>query len=389
MLRYAFQPESGPFDPERWGGPTPPDRPGERRGLFDGDELLTVCRHYFWGSSVRGRDLTLAGLSAVATPPENRRRGLVRRLCRESLAEYHDRDVPLAALWPFAHGFYARLGWATCNRYATIECPPTSLSFARDAVGGEGRFRQLDPDEGAAMADVLGACDAGHDLAIERPEGWWGTRVFHSWGTDPYVYGWERDGELRGYVVYTVESGEGGGVGMDDSRLLDVTELAATDHEAYLACLGFLADHDSQVGRVRLYGPPDAPLLDLVDDPGDSDVRLHAGPMVRAVSVPAALESVGYPADVEAEFVLGVEDSLSAWNDGAFRVRASGGEATVEPTEADPDAEVGVGPLSQLLVGYRTAASLSETGELSGEPDAIDAVDRLFPPRDPFLRERF
>jgi branched-chain amino acid transport system ATP-binding protein len=30
MLRYAFQPESGPFDPERWGGPTPPDHPGER-----------------------------------------------------------------------------------------------------------------------------------------------------------------------------------------------------------------------------------------------------------------------------------------------------------------------------------------------------------------------
>jgi predicted acetyltransferase len=111
--------------------------------------------------------------------------------------------------------------------------------------------------------------------------------------------------------------------------------------------------------------------------------------MVRAVSVPAALESVGYPADVEAEFVLGVADSLSSWNDGAFRIAVDGGEAAVEPVEADPDAEVGVGPLSQLLVGYRTADSLSETGELSGEPGAIDALDRLFPPRDPFLRERF
>jgi len=380
-LRYAFRPEAGPFDPERWGGPTPPDRPGERRGLFDGDDLLSVCRHYFWDGSVRDRSMTIAGLSAVATPPEHRRRGLVRRLAAESLAEYRERGAPIATLWPFAHGFYARLGWAISNRYATVECPPAALSFGREAAGA-GRFRQLDPDDWRGMADVLAANDADHELAIERPEEWWHDRVFHRWGDDPYVYGWERDGELRGYLAYSVEDD-------GDGKVLDAKEVAAADREAGHACLGFLADHDSQVERVRIYGPPDASLLDRVADPGEVEVRIRAGPMVRVVDVPAALESIAYPAEADADLVLAVGDSLADWNDGAFRLRVEDGEATVEDAADDPDAEVGIGPLSQLVVGYRTGETLAEAGELSGDEGAIDALDRLFPAREPFLRERF
>ena len=394
ILRYAFSPERGPFDPEEFDEPPPPARPGEPRGLFDGDDLLSVCKHHFFDARVRGTDLTLAGLSAVGTPPENRRRGLVRRLARESLEEYRDRGASLAALWPFAHRFYARLGWALANRYAAVTCPPETLSFARDAEV-DGRWVQLEPDHWKRMADVLAANDGRHALVVERTEEWWRNRVFRNWSTDPYVYGWEREGDLGAYVVYTVEEGDGDGVGVgaDDGRLLDVAEVVAVDHEAWLAAFGFLADHDSQVGRVRTYGPADAALLDLVPDPDDVDVAIHAGPQVRVVSVPEALEATAGRADADpgddADFVVGVHDALASWNDGAFEVAASGGSLAVEPTDADPDVEVGIGPLSQLVVGYRSAEALANTGELTGDRDSIEALGRLFPVRDPFLRERF
>lgn len=390
ILRYAFSPERGPFDPDQYDGPPPPARPGEPRGLFAGDDLLTACKHHFFDARVRGTDLTLAGLSAVGTPPENRRRGLVRRLAGESLAEYRERGAPLTALWPFAHRFYARLGWALANRYAVVECPPETGSFARDAGVG-GRWVQLDPDDWERLAPVLASNDGGHELAVDRTEQWWRDRVFHCWGADPFVYGWERDGELRAYLVYTVEEGEadGVGVGAGDERRLDVDELAAADHEARLACLGFLADHDSQVGRVRTYETPDASLLDLVGDPGDVEVEVHAGPQVRVVDVPGALEATAVRGDVHDDLVVGVEDPIAPWNDGAFRVEAEAGAVTVEPTDADPHAVVGIGPLSQLVVGYRTAGALAEVGELDGDPTAIEALGRLFPAGDPFLRERF
>ena len=390
ILRYAFSPERGPFDPEEYDEPPPPARPGEPRGLFAGDDLLSVCKHHFFDSTVRGNPFTLAGLSAVGTPPEHRRRGLVRRLAAASLSEYRERGAALSALWPFAHRFYARLGWALVNRYAVTECPPETLSFAREADVG-GRWIQLDPDHGRRMADVLEANDGGRALAVDRTEEWWRRRVFHGWGTDPYVYGWELEGELRAYVVYTVEERDGDpvGVGADDGRLLDVAEVAVADHEARLACLGFLADHDSQVGRVRTYGPPDASLLDLVFDPDEVEVEVHAGPQVRIVSVPEAIEATAVPGDVDADVLVGVEDSLAPWNDGAFRVEVAAGAVTVEPADAEPDVEVEIGPLSQLVVGYRTAAALAATGELSGESEAVETLGRLFPAADPFLRERF
>lgn len=379
ILRYAFNPESGPFDPERWGGPSATHRASEPRGLFDGDDLLTVCRHYFFDSRVRGAAVTLAGVAAVATPPEHRRRGLVRRLMREALAEYRERGAPLAALWPFSFPFYAKLGWATASRYAESECPPSALSFGREA---RGRYVRLAPEDHSRMAQVLAADASGYELAVDRTESWWRTRVFQQYGSDRFVYGVERDGDLVGYVAYDVEDG-------DDGRVLVVHEMAAVDHEARRSCLGFLADHDSQVGRVQIRGPPDSVLLDVVADPEEVDTAIHAGAMVRAVSVPAALESVSYPADVEADLVVGVEDSLAAWNDGAFRLSVADGGAAAEPADADPDVEVGIGPLSQLVVGYRTADSLAETGELAGDDDAIEALDRLFPPHTPYLRERF
>ena len=72
-MRYAFSPEDGPYDPEA----DDDDREhlAEYRGLFDGDEPVAVCGHHDFALRVRGRDRDVAGLSAVASPPEHRRRG--------------------------------------------------------------------------------------------------------------------------------------------------------------------------------------------------------------------------------------------------------------------------------------------------------------------------
>ena len=60
LVSYAFSPESGPGleDEEK-------PHPGERYGLFDGESLLCVCRHYFLDARVRGEQM-LTGLQKIA-----------------------------------------------------------------------------------------------------------------------------------------------------------------------------------------------------------------------------------------------------------------------------------------------------------------------------------
>lgn len=380
LWSYAYQHLADHVDPADVDGRIEPARVGEQRGVFDGDELVAICRHHFLRATVRGTTLPVGCLASVATPPEHRREGHVRTLIRSFLEEYRDRDIPLSALWAFDYPFYGRFGWALANRYAVRECPPGALSGI--AEGADGGFVRLGPDDHERTANVLAAHGSRYGLSVERTEEWWRERVFRDRRADPHVFGWEADDELRGYLVYTITPG--------DEAVLDVSEAAYTDGTAYRHLLRFLSNHASQADRVRLYGPVDDPLGDLVEDPASVETTVHPGPSVRLADVETALRAVTYPDDVTGSIVLAVGDPVADWNDRAFRLDVDGGTAAVEATTDSSDAELGVGALSQLVVGHRTVGELAGAGELAvGDSEARSLLDAAFPSREVFLREKF
>jgi predicted acetyltransferase len=382
VLRYAFTPEEGPRDEADEDGYDEDPALYDRRGIFEGDDLRCACKHRWLTARVRGDCHDVAGLSAVATPPEHRREGHVRRLLVESLREYRDRDQRLSLLWPFERGFYGKFGWATSNKYARFTLPPASLAFAAEAANGT--FRRLDGDDWAAVDPVYDAHAERFALALDRSEAWWRDRVFDSSLHDaPYAYGWVRDGEVAGYLSYSVDAG-------DDGKTLSVYEFAYADREAYRNLLRFLYNHDSQVAEIDLPLPETTRLLDAVDDPGDVDCELNMGPMVRVVDVCETLSALSYPAD--GELALSVSDPLVDRNDGTFELVVEGGTATCCAADGavDADAELGVGALSQLVVGYRSVDALEATGDATVTDDAArETLTALFPETDVFLREFF
>jgi len=382
FVDYAFDPTAGPQDHD-----DELDRIGDGFGLFAGEELRSICVHYDFETYLRDEWVPLAGLAAVATPPEHRRRGYVRRMIDESLDRWRD-EAPLAALWPFSRSYYEQFGWATANTTYKYEIPLAQLSFAHGTA--DGRPRRVTVDDWAALNEAYEAHVADETLGIRREERWWRERIFETLDDEtPYVYAWDRDGAVRGYVVYTFEST---GDGMGDRRI-EVTELAAADEDAFRGLLGFLADHDSQADRVDLYAPDDT-LLDRVPSPGDVVCGVHTGPMVRVVDVPDALETTPYPDDATAEVTLAVTDDTASWNDDVFTLAVSDGEATCTRRETletgDADATVDVGTLSQLVVGYRDVADLRRVGELSVTREPVAAtLASLFPPETVALRDFF
>ncbi|MEA5387521.1 sterol carrier protein domain-containing protein [Haloarculaceae archaeon H-GB11] len=209
---------------------------------------------------------------------------------------------------------------------------------------------------------------------------WWRRRFD---GRSPYCYAYERDGDVVGYVLYTVESD-------GDEYEMRVWDLSAADSDAERALFWLVATHDSQVQTVRHYRTESA-LLDRVADPSEFECRLGMGPMVRIPDVPSALEAVPTP-ERAGEVTVGVTDDLSPWNDGQFGVRTDGETVSCEPVSADtaPDATVDVTTLSQLVVGYHDVERAERVGSLAVSDDATrDALDALFPPQRVALREFF
>ena len=118
ILDYAFRPQEGPaFDDVDH----PAAEMGERRAMFDGEDLLVGCKHLDLEMRVRGDWHPVMGLSAVASPPEHRHGGLVGDMVRESLAEWRADDQYLSALYPFKHSFYRRYGWENVSRQTVVE----------------------------------------------------------------------------------------------------------------------------------------------------------------------------------------------------------------------------------------------------------------------------
>lgn len=403
FARYAFQPESGPFDPESFDSDDTPGPAGGRRGLFDGDDLLAICCHYWFDVDVRGTSLSAPGLSAVATPPEYRRDGNVRRLLEASLEEYRDRGDAFSLLWPFEAPFYAQYGWATTNRMANYDVDPAALEFATEATGkadAEYTYRQVDADEWAVLDEIDAACWT-QTLAVDRGEAFWRHRMFQSWDTDPYVYLVERDDDPVAYVLYYVRDG-------DDGKRLGVAYHAAVDHEAELALLSFCHVHDSQVETVRLKAPLDWDLAFRLEDPGAVETEVRAGGMARVVDARDALEAVPVR-PVTADLVLDVVDPLVDWHDDPIRVNASDGTVTCSTVSAPAeggrvdsvggadagraaaavDVTLGVGDLTQVLLGTRTASELARTGEIEGAASAIETLDALYPETDVCLLQFF
>ncbi|QLG26240.1 GNAT family N-acetyltransferase [Halorarum halophilum] len=392
VLLHAFAPERGP-DPDRDG----PDRPASfhRRGMYEvpagtpsaersAEDLVTVCGYYDFSARIRGAFHPVGGVAAVASPPEHRRRGIVREMLAELHDEFRSDGVAFAALWPFEYSFYRRLGYARVNDYARLTVPPAELEGAVPPPDGE--FVRLSADDWERLDGVYAAA-ATEPLGLDRTEDWWRYRVFRSWETDPFVYGWERDGELRGYVVYSVSDDEG-----EHGRTLVARELVGVDREARGHLLRFCRNHDSQVERVRLIGRDDARLFDRLTDPSAVETEVEPGPMFRLVDVSAGLSSLSYPDGVSGEVVLGVTDDHCEWNDGTVELRVDGGSATCEPTDAEPDVSLDVGALSRLAVGSHTVGRLEELGHAtvtSGGGDGLETLEAAFPGTRPFLREGF
>jgi predicted acetyltransferase len=379
IARYAFGAGEGPHDPEE---PLEERRErlyafGEERGMFDGEQLRVVCSHIPFTVRVRGSWLPFGGVTAVASPPENRRNGLVGELMAGSLAEYRDREWPLAGLYPFDEGFYERYGWRTGCRHQQVTVDVEALSFAQDATAGS--FRRVQPEEAAELLDDTFAAHLdGYELATDRSHEWWRDRVFQTWQSTLYGYAWERDGDVRGYLVYEVD---------DDT--LQTYEVGFVDHEAYLNLLRFCHDHDSQVDEVELHGPDHGRMLDVADRHA-AELEVTPSAMVRIVDVQAALEAIDYEGVDDAEVRLAVADDLAPWNEATFAVTVADGAASVAETDAEPAATVDVGTLSQLYVGYHAVEEARRLGRLSvAEESAADTLRELFPERDVYMPEGF
>jgi predicted acetyltransferase len=375
MLRVAFH--QG-FDEERDGNERAVFEPDRSLLIRDGAEVVAHAAAYTRELSVPGAVVPAAHVTQVGVAATHRRRGLLTRMMHRQLREVREAGrEPVAVLWASEGRIYPRFGYGHAAQRLRFDA---DLREVHLPGSGTGRLRVGDPNtlrpELQRVYERLRPYRPGWS---SRDEQWWRYVL-----ADPVS---QRNGavELRALLHEGADGVDGYALFRSQSRwdkagpccVVEVSEFAATNPEAYGALWRFLFTID--LARTTSYGfaATDEPLQHLVGEPRRLGTQLLDALWLRIVDVEAALATRRYAAPVDVVFEI--TDPLLTENAGRWRLTGDADGARCARTGAAADLACDVRDLAAAYLGGPSLGALAAAGRVRElRPGAVTRADAAF-----------
>lgn len=355
-------------------------RPEHDWGYFDeSGRLLSAAIVIPFETWIHGRKLAMGGVAGVATWPDARRQGCVKKLLAHALEAMRKDGQTVSMLHPFAFAFYRKYGWEMTIERKKYTMWTGQLPKRADVPGQVTRLAKPDV---AALNGIYEAYASRYNGTLVRSDEWWSDKLFSKAGT--WAVYENESGVPEGYIFYDV---------MD--RKLTVHDWSSVTETARVALWSYVGNHDSMIDEATLIVPVDDPLTFLLADPR---IKQEIVPyfMTRIVDAEAFVPLCAWGPGTEGESVtLRLTDEYAAWNDGTFKLTwdANGQGELVrvasERPEEGPEVACDIQGLTAMLLGNRRPAFLREVGRIRGDDRAIALLEQRIPARTTHLMDFF
>lgn len=307
-----------------------------------------------------------------------RRRGILKHLMTDRLAQAVEDGMPLVALTVSEGSIYGRYGFGAATREQSLQIDTSSGSSGMALRNPPtGRVLEVDPSNTQSVQQELFA--AFHQAtrgSVDRQSLLWNITTAR-WDPEN-ITSWNRklrtvvhvceDGSIGGYAIFRFLGWE------TEPYTMRVPDLVALDATSRIELLRHLGSMD-MVDRVTIprAAAGDDALVHAMKNPrsrkviGESDVL-----WIRILNPVAALESRAWNAD--GEFSIELIDPLGICA-GTFTVSVSGGVAQVTSTEAATTPQhfrLDVETLASLYLGDTSVLAMREAGRITADDDAAD-----------------
>jgi predicted acetyltransferase len=325
---------------------------GRMLGVYDGPRLVASAYFHEFDQWWHGRAVPMGGVGAVCVAPEERGRGVGRRLAAAMLDLMTGR--PLSVLFPATAPVYRAAGYEHAGGQYHLTLPPEPL---RTLAAGPVKVRRAGPGDAAEVTALMRRlhAEARHTGPIDR-----GEDHLRDLLADERVFSYLAD---DGFLAYGWDGGH---------ERLAVHRCVAGSAETARALWAVVGSGSSMASTVRACVAPDDPLLWLLRDRSEDDLR-RVSWMLRVLDAPAAVAARGFPAAVSADVPLVIEDEQRPGNAGAWRLTVGGGQGRLEPDSGTRGAvRLPARGLAALYAGVPMA-----TLRRAGVVDGGDADDPL------------
>ena len=314
-----------------------------------------------------GRELLpLRMITDVTTSASHRRKGLLRRLIEDDLADAVAQGVPMAALTASEATIYGRWGFGPATFRTGVEVD-TTPGFAMRSFTDPGRVELIEPADAwphvKAVFDTFHARQRG---SVEWPAPYQdihtGAYDFNDGGPNKKIRGavhLDEAGQVDGFVLF--KHGE--------DYSVRVEEMVALTTDAQLGLWSFLAGMD-RIKKLtfNLFHPEDPLAWALTDLNRVKTTEVEEFLWLRLLDVPRCL--VARPWADDGTVVLEVDDPQGHAS-GRFEVTTTGGVATVTPTERPSDVQVTAETLGSLYLSAVPVQHLRRAGRIAGDDHSV------------------
>ncbi len=278
----------------------------------DGEMMASLCILPYQ-VAFDDHQVPMAGIGAVCTYPQHRRKGAVKAMFTGFLNELYEKRMPFSYLYPFSEQFYGNLGYHR-------SCASIQWEFDLKAVPNApipGNFRLYRPGESiddfkAAYQDFI----PQWNMMVRRDHLDWKTIITadpFKGETHAFLYR-DKSGKPAGYLVFEKK------VGDKDRRLLNCKEIAFDSFDTLKAIMAFAKTFSSDYEGISISMPSTLDLGYFCADYSQSETtrQVKLNGMVRVVHAEEVLRLAKYAGSGSLSLYL--HDDFLPMNNGLYNI---------------------------------------------------------------------
>ena len=349
-------------------------------GLFRDGRLLGGMLFHDFTMNCLGTWVLSGGVGLVAVDLPHKKEHVAKEMIAYFTRHYRERGSPITQLYPFRPDFYKQMGYGYGTKMSQYRLRPAALPQGP----AKSHVRYLGEADQPALAACYNRFAAQTHGMFERS-----ARDFTQRLRNPQVrfVGYERDGQIRGYIVFMFKEGES--FIIND---IHVREFVYEDPEALSELMTFLHTQADQIRHVIINTQDESFHHLLLDPRNGSPVLIPSvyhesnlqgvGLLYRLVNVPAMFQVLK-----ERDFggqtgrlTLTIADSFLPENAGSTLLHFDQGRLSL-PADGPSDVEIrmDIAEFSSLLMGAVNFRSLHRYGLAHiSDPAYVGVVDKVF-----------